>query len=74
MNLPVAVSNAGSLPEVVSGRVTFFNPGDVDGIVRAVTDIALGKGDELPMKRFEWSATVDQYLALYKGLVSKGLP
>lgn len=69
MRRPVAVSRAGSLPEVVSGQVRFFEPGNVQDLIRSVSDIAQGKSDELPTKRFKWSEAIDQYLMLYRHLL-----
>jgi len=69
MGRPVAVSNAGSLPEVAWGDAHFFEPQDPEGIARAVIGIAQRKRVSIPPKRFEWDVAVDEYLALYRTLV-----
>ncbi|MFH0829359.1 MAG: glycosyltransferase family 4 protein [Candidatus Kerfeldbacteria bacterium] len=71
MGKPVAVSRAGSLPEVASGDVHFFEPGDPKGIARAVIDIAKGQRALVPQKRFEWETAISAYEALYRKLLER---
>lgn len=77
---PVAVSNAASIPEVVGDAGVYFDPYSVDEIVEAVTSLVND-----PVKRkhavsnslrraemFQWSASAQQYLQVYKNIVGGG--
>ncbi len=68
LGLPVAVSSAGSLPEVVWGRVQFFRPADSQDLARAVLSLSEGQWQEIPEKRFAWKDAVSGYEALYHSL------
>ncbi len=69
MGKPVAVSRAGSLPEVAWGDVHFFEPQSSEDIARAVIAIARGQHASVPPKRFEWTTAITAYEALYQTLV-----
>lgn len=73
MGKPVAVSKAGSLPEVASGDVHFFDPQDAEGIARAVIAIARGQHAFIPQKRFEWDTAVRAYTALYRTIIHESV-
>lgn len=71
MGKPVAVSSAGSLPEVAWGDVHFFEPRDPEGLARAVIAIAKGEHASVPPKRFEWTTAITAYETLYQTLLQK---
>lgn len=66
---PVVVSRAGSLPEVVSGKVAFSNPGDPASIAEGVIRAHQGDMENIPVKTFSWEAAVERYLMLYRSLI-----
>lgn len=67
---PVAVSNAGSLPEVVGDAAVLFDPRNPDDIAGAVAQ-ALARGPQLAesgiehVKKFTWESCLDVHLAAY---------
>jgi D-inositol-3-phosphate glycosyltransferase len=65
MGIPVVVSDAGSLPEVVSGKHLVFKSKDIEDLAKKVIMISKGKWNEIPLKRFEWKTSVDKYLKVY---------
>ena len=70
LGIPVVVSNAGSLPEIVSGKHLLFESKNVDDLANKVIDIAKGNWEETPLKRFEWKDSIAKYLLTYGELVS----
>lgn len=70
MGKPVAVSRAGSLPEVAWGNVHFFEPQNPEGIARAVIAIAKGQSAPVPPKRFAWTTAIAAYEVLYRSLMA----
>jgi len=71
MGKPVAVSRAGSLPEVAWGDAHFFEPRDPADLARAVIEIAQGQHASIPPKRFEWETAVAEYEALYRRMMGQ---
>jgi glycosyltransferase involved in cell wall biosynthesis len=69
MSIPVLVSNAGSLPEVVSGKHLIFESQNVQDLVDKAVEMAKGKFNETEFKKFEWDECVSKYLEVYKELV-----
>ena len=78
--VPVAASNASSLPEVVGDAGVLFDPYDTDDICdkicKIMSDKALRhdlieKGQER-LKEFSWEKTAEQTLAVYEGVLNKG--
>lgn len=71
---PVAVSNAGSLPEVVGDAAVLFDPRDPDGIADGIAQ-ALKRGPELAaagvehVKKFSWERCLDAHLTAYDAAV-----
>ena len=72
--VPVACSNAGSLPEVAGDAAAYFHPLDVEEmgsvIARLLDDPALredlaGRGRE-QVKKFSWDRTAGEYARLYE--------
>jgi len=68
MRKPVVVSNAGSLPEVVSGRYVFIKPGSAGAIAEGVEKIYRGEHENSEWKRFTWDECIDKHLEIYKQL------
>ena len=62
---PVIVSNAGALPEVVSGNVIFVEPGKPKSIADGIQKAAAGEWQEVPKKQFTWEEAVKKYTELY---------
>tara|TARA_Y100000310_G_scaffold345862_1_gene471699 strand:- start:10531 stop:11661 length:1131 start_codon:yes stop_codon:yes gene_type:complete len=69
MGIPVVVSDAGSLPEVVSGKHWIFRSKDVQDLANCVIRVSKREWQEIPLKRFEWSDSVDKYLGVYAELI-----
>jgi len=78
--VPVAASNASSLPEVVRGAGVLFDPYDTDDICdkicKVLSDKAfrhdlIEKGRER-LKEFSWEKTAEQTLAVYEDILNKG--
>ena len=71
---PVAVSNAGSLPEVVGDAAVLFDPSDAEAIAAGI-DQALNRAPELTaagleqVKKFTWESCLDVHLAAYAAAV-----
>jgi glycosyltransferase involved in cell wall biosynthesis len=78
--IPVACSDATSLPEVGGDAVLYFNPADPDSIAdalrRLLTDVGLRKqlsarGRE-QARRFSWAATAEATLKSYERALAPG--
>lgn len=68
MNKPVVVSNAGSLPEVVSGKFQVFESKNVADLTEKVSKGAQGEYRRTKKKKFEWGVSIKAYLQLYEDL------
>lgn len=62
---PVIVSKAASLPEVVSGQVIFFSPGDQQACAQAIISAIHGEWKKIPKKVFPWAKTVESFVRIY---------
>lgn len=76
---PVVSSNATSLPEVCGDAVLYFDPKDVDGLVKAITSILTDpdlaqslreKGYER-VKQFTWERSAELHNALFERLLKE---
>ena len=65
MEVPVVVSNAGSLPEVISGKHLIFEKKNADDLADKATMIANGHFNTTPVKKFPWDKCVQNYLYAY---------
>lgn len=65
------VSNAGSLPEVVSGKVNFVNPQSMDDIVDGVWSFYNDEYASIHKKYFYRDENIQKTLAVYKELLWK---
>ena len=70
-NKIVVASNAGSLPEVLSGKCVFVEPGSGEAIIEGCTKAYGGDVKEKAPKVFDWKQTVSQYWLVYEKLLGK---
>ncbi len=68
VNDKVVVSDAGSLPEVVTGEFQMFKNGDSKDLAKKVILISLGEYISTSKKKFDWSESVRKYLEIYSSL------
>jgi len=60
------------LPEVVSGKVNFVEPGNSKDIAEKVIRFYEGKYESIPEKRFYRKDNVEKTLYLYRFLLNHG--
>lgn len=65
MEVPVVVSNAGSLPEVISGKHLIFEKKNAEDLANKATLVAKGQYITTPVKKFPWDKCVQSYLETY---------
>lgn len=65
------VSNAASLPEVVSGKINFVEPSDADGIAQKAWDFHEKRYQVISPKKFLWSDNVSKTMEIYTQLLWK---
>lgn len=68
---PLLVSDAGALPEVVSGKYRVFQRGDSDDLAKNFIALARGEYHATHLKRFMWEDCISQYLEQYQMLLSR---
>jgi len=68
MQVPIVATTAGSLPEVLSGKVIFCLPGDSKSLALAIIDAYNNKYKQIPEKKFNWQNTILEYNQIYKTL------
>ncbi|MGB7061947.1 MAG: glycosyltransferase family 4 protein [Candidatus Zixiibacteriota bacterium] len=68
MNKPVVCSNAGALPEVVSGKYVLVHPKNAEAIAAGIERIYEDGVKERERKYFYWEECIDRYLQIYRGL------
>lgn len=66
---PVVVTDAGSLPEVVSGTYRIARKNDPRDLAEQMFLLAGGKGKKRKKKEFPWERTIEQYLEMYAFLL-----
>jgi len=66
----VVVTNAGSLPEVVFGRVVMIEKADVQAIIKGVIQSHRGEWTIMPQKCFRWEDSLKQYEKVIQSLCS----
>ena len=71
LDVPLIVSDAGSLPEVASGKVLFFKNGDSDDLAEKILRASRSEFGNIPAKKFEWDESIDKIVAIYEILLQK---
>lgn len=71
MNIPIVVSETASLPEVVSGKVIFVKPGDVNDLARGMVLAYRGKFKNIPKKTFSWIKNVTEHIETYQSILEE---
>lgn len=61
----VVSTNAGSLPEVVFGKLVLVKPGSVQALVDGCVKAHNGEVEVLPRIEFSWGESTESYLKLY---------
>lgn len=69
LGTPVIVSDAGSLPEVVSGKYRMFKAGSTTELSKAMIHVMNNEFSTKEKKTFSWDETIKQYLTLYEKLL-----
>lgn len=69
LGVPVISSNAGSLPEVVSGKVLFFQNGSSDDLAKKIILATKNKFETIPEKKFKWDETINKVEKMYKEII-----
>ena len=68
MGKPVIVSDAGSLPEVASGKVLFFKNRSSEDLAAKILLATADKFQSVPERVFDWDTSTQRLLDLYKKL------
>jgi len=68
LEVPVIASDAGSLPEVLGGKVLFFKNADSDDLAKKIVMATRNEFLCLEKKAFSWNTTADKLNSLYKRL------
>ncbi len=71
LGIPLVASDAGSLPEVVSGKHLFFENKNSEDLAEKIKAITKGEWNYLPFKKFEWDVCVESYFGVYSQMVNK---
>lgn len=69
LNKPIIVSNAGSLPEVVFGKVLFFESNSITDLAAKLLLASENKFNYIKPKNFKWSTAGYEMVQTYKLLV-----
>jgi D-inositol-3-phosphate glycosyltransferase len=66
---PLVASRGGALKDHLWGRVNFFEPGDVGGMVEGMQRAVKNDFDQYPRQlTFDWQQMISAYAHLIKGL------
>ena len=71
MGKPVVVSDAGSLPEVVSGKFQIFESKNVGDLAKKVSAVARGGCLRTKERKFEWEECIKNYIEIYSRLSNR---
>ena len=61
LGTPIVATNAGSIPEVISGKHRLVEPANSIALAKAIVSGLDGLWNKTPNRRFEWDTTVDRY-------------
>lgn len=67
----MVATNAGSIPEVISGRFILCQPGDSESLTEALLKASRNEFQETPLKRFDIATTVENYVQVYQVLAKR---
>jgi glycosyltransferase involved in cell wall biosynthesis len=65
----IVATDAGSLPEVVSGEHVFVKPASAEALIDGCLSIFRGQTDYTAPKSFSWDVTIDQLNIIYTKLI-----
>ena len=65
---PVVASDTTSIPEVIHGKHVLVKPGNPRSIADGIVEVARGRWEETPEKRFPWSENIERHEKLYRAL------
>lgn len=71
MGKPIIASDAGSLPEIVSGKYLFFSSKDADDLAEKMVQAHDGSYIDSDKKKFGWGSCIKGYLTRYGQLLEK---
>lgn len=69
LQVPLIVSDTGSLPEVVSGKVLFFKNGNADDLAHKILLAIENRFYSIPEKKFNWDTSVTGLIQIYQELL-----
>lgn len=69
LNTPLIVSDAGSIPEVASGKVLFFKNRDYNDLAQKILLAIENKFQNISDKKFYWKDTIDKIEKVYTKLI-----
>lgn len=69
LGVPIISSNAGSLPEVVSGKALFFKSGDKNDLAEKIMLATENKFENIPEKVFDWEKSISEIEKMYKEIL-----
>lgn len=70
--IPVVVSDAGALPEVVSGKHLIFKSGSEEELLKALEKAVKGEWKHSKEKNFSWDQAAEEFEKIYKSLLNMG--
>lgn len=71
LGTPLVVSDAGSLPEIVSGKHLFFEKKNIQDLAEKILLVHKKKWNVTSTKKFTWDACVEAYLKVYSQIIIK---
>jgi len=67
--VPLIVSDTGSIPEVASGKVLFFENKNSDDLAKKLLLATKNKFTTIPPKKFHWDDTINKIEKIYTTLL-----
>ena len=74
LGIPTLISDAGSLPEVISGKYHTFESKNITDLAEKAILISKNKHWQKPLKHFSWDDSVEKYLQIYQNIKEKNNP